>query len=57
MSAEGMLRLIRAMEELLSFSDASLRAQLGPLELKVLDAVWALGTATVREIVRDGSDD
>ena len=23
-------------------------------ELKVLDAVWTLGTATVREVVRDG---
>jgi len=42
------------MEELLSFSDASLRAQLGPLELKVLDAVCSMGTATVREIVREG---
>ncbi|MFZ1007467.1 MAG: BlaI/MecI/CopY family transcriptional regulator [Candidatus Sulfotelmatobacter sp.] len=42
------------MEELLSFSDASLRAQLGPLEQKVLDVVWSLGTATVREVVRDG---
>lgn len=49
-----MLRLIQAMEELLSFSDASLRAQLGPLEQKVLDAVWSKGTATVREVVRDG---
>ena len=42
------------MEELLSFSDASLRAQLGPLEQKVLDVVWSKGTATVREVVRDG---
>src|SRR5215471_8191944 len=42
------------MEELLSFSDASLRSQLGPLERKVLDVVWALGTATVREVVRGG---
>jgi len=42
------------MEELRSFSDASLRAQLGPLEQKVLDAVSALGTATVREVVREG---
>src|SRR5271170_3036662 len=42
------------MEELLSFSDASLRAQLGPLEQRVLDVVWSLGTATVREVVRDG---
>ena len=42
------------MEELLSFSDASLRTQLGPLEQKVLDVVWSLGTATVREVVRNG---
>ncbi len=42
------------MEELLSFSDASLRAQLGPLEQKVLEMVSCMGTATVREVVRDG---
>ena len=42
------------MEELGSFSDTSLRSRLGPLEQKVLDAVWSLGTATVREVVRDG---
>ncbi|HWI69583.1 MAG TPA: BlaI/MecI/CopY family transcriptional regulator [Nitrospiraceae bacterium] len=42
------------MEDLSSFSNTSLRAQLGPLEQKVLDAVWSLGTATVREIVRGG---
>jgi len=36
------------------FFDISLRARLGPLEQKVLDAVWSLGTATVREVVRDG---
>lgn len=35
-------------------SDTAVRAQLGPLEQKVLDAIWSLGTATVREIVRDG---
>ncbi|HLV87062.1 MAG TPA: BlaI/MecI/CopY family transcriptional regulator [Candidatus Sulfotelmatobacter sp.] len=49
------MRSIELMEELLSFSDASLRAQLGPLELKVLDTVWSLGTATVREVVRHGN--
>lgn len=43
------------MEEISSsFFDNSLRARLGPLEQKVLDAVWLLGTATVRDIVRDG---
>jgi len=42
------------MEELFPFSDASVRTQLGPLEQKVLDALWSLGTATVREVVRDG---
>ena len=42
------------MEDLSSFSNTSLRAQLGPLEQKVLDAVWSLGTVTVREIVRGG---
>ena len=42
------------MEDLHSFSDSSLRAQLGPLEQKVFDVVSFMGTATVREIVRDG---
>ncbi len=42
------------MEELPFLCDNSLRGQLGPLEQKVLDAVWSLGTATVREVVRDG---
>jgi predicted transcriptional regulator len=42
------------MEEPISFSDTSSRSQLGPLEQKVLDAIWSRGTATVREIVRDG---
>jgi predicted transcriptional regulator len=37
-----------------SFFEHSLRGRLGPLEQKVLDAVWSMGTATVREIVRDG---
>jgi predicted transcriptional regulator len=42
------------MEESISFYGTSVRARLGPLEQRVLDAVWSLGTATVREIVRDG---
>jgi predicted transcriptional regulator len=29
-------------------------AQLGPLERQVLQAVWARGTATVREVLEDG---
>jgi len=37
-----------------SFFDTPLRTRLGPLEQKVLDALWAMGTATVREVVRDG---
>jgi len=41
-------------EESTPFFDTSLRARLGPLEQKVLDAVWSLGSATVREVVRDG---
>ncbi len=36
------------------FTDTALPAHLGPLERKVLEAVWARGTATVREVVRDG---
>ena len=43
------------MEELPSLSDNSHWAQLGPLEQKVLQAVWSLGTATVREIVLAGN--
>jgi predicted transcriptional regulator len=43
------------MEELSSFSDISLSARLGPLEQKVLDAVWLRGSATVREVVHDGN--
>jgi len=42
------------MEEPPPFSDTSMRARLGPLEQKVLDVVWSLGAATVREVVRDG---
>jgi predicted transcriptional regulator len=42
------------MEELPSFRGAAARPPLGPLEQKVLEVVWALGTATVREVVRDG---
>ena len=42
------------MEELLLPWDTSNWAQLGPLEQKVLDAVWSLGTATVREVVSNG---
>ena len=38
----------------LPFFEHSLRGRLGPLEQKVLDAVWSMGTATVREIVREG---
>ena len=42
------------MEELPSFSVTAVRQQLGLLEQKVLDIVWSLGTATVREVVCDG---
>jgi predicted transcriptional regulator len=42
------------MQEGTLFFDAVLPAPLGPLERKVLEAVWARGTATVREVVRDG---
>jgi predicted transcriptional regulator len=38
-----------------SFSSSSPSAQLGPLETKVLHAVWARGTATVREVREDGT--
>jgi len=42
------------MDKVLSSSETHPRTNLGPLERQVLDVVWALGTATVREVVRDG---
>jgi predicted transcriptional regulator len=42
------------MKDLPSLSESSQRARLGPLEQKVLDVVWSLGAATVRDVVRDG---
>ena len=32
-------------------------AQLGPLEQRLLEALWARGSATVRELLEDGNDD
>ena len=37
------------------FSGAISSAPLGPLEKKVLQAVWTRGTATVREVRQDGT--
>src|ERR1700722_12401003 len=37
------------------FLETTLSAQLGPLERKVLQAVWSRGTATVREVREDGT--
>lgn len=42
------------MDKISSFFDAPPRAQLGPLERQVLEAVWARGNATVRELIADG---
>jgi predicted transcriptional regulator len=42
------------MDKVVSSSETHPRTNLGPLERQVLDVVWALGTATVREVVRDG---
>ena len=42
------------MDKVLSSSETHPTTHLGPLERQVLDVVWALGTATVREVVRDG---
>jgi predicted transcriptional regulator len=36
-------------------SHGSLR-QIGPLEQRMLDALWARGTATVRELLQDGNE-
>jgi predicted transcriptional regulator len=38
-----------------SFPGVTSSAQLGPLERKVLQAVWTRGTATVREVREDGT--
>jgi predicted transcriptional regulator len=38
-----------------SFSGVTSSAPLGPLEKKVLQAVWTRGTATVREVREDGT--
>jgi predicted transcriptional regulator len=40
--------------KVISSSQTHPRTNLGPLERQVFDVVWALGTATVREVVRDG---
>src|SRR2546429_9945878 len=32
-------------------------SQLGPLEQRLLEALWARGNATVRELLEDGHDD
>jgi len=32
-------------------------SQLGPLEQRLLEALWARGSATVRELLEDGHDD
>jgi predicted transcriptional regulator len=42
------------MDPISSFFDTTPSAQLGPLERQVLQAVWARGTATVREVREDG---
>jgi|SRR5215467_9957403 len=43
------------MDAFRSFLESTPLAQLGPLERRVLEAVWARGTATVREVREDGN--
>jgi predicted transcriptional regulator len=43
------------MDSLRASFDTTPSAQLGPLERKVLQAVWSRGTATVREVREDGT--
>jgi BlaI family transcriptional regulator, penicillinase repressor len=43
------------MNPLQSSSDVTPTARLGPLERQVHHAVWARGTATVREVLEDGA--
>ena len=49
------LILVSTMDPLLPIPGTDPAAQLGPLERKVLQAVWARGTATVREVREDGT--
>ena len=42
------------MDSLHPFFETTRSTQLGPLERQVLQAVWARGTATVREVREDG---
>lgn len=42
------------MDKTFSFFDAPPKVELGPLERQVLEAVWARGNATVRELIADG---
>jgi predicted transcriptional regulator len=42
------------MEELPSLGDISIRGRLGPLEQRVLDVVWSLGAAKVRDVLDHG---
>lgn len=43
------------MDPLPTILETSLPAQLGPLERQIHHAVWARGTATVREVLDDGT--
>lgn len=42
------------MDPVLSLPDSASAARLGPLERQIHYAVWARGTATVREVLEDG---
>ena len=48
-------RLASRMNRILHFRSAS--SQLGPLEQRLLEALWARGTATVRELHQDSHED
>jgi predicted transcriptional regulator len=43
------------MDPLHSFSETTPTARLGPLERQIHHAVWMRGTATVREVLEDGT--
>jgi len=43
------------MDPLNSFFESTPAARLGPLERQIHHAVWARGTATVREVLEDGT--
>src|SRR5690349_1303323 len=56
-SAFALTSLIRIARMKRIFHFSRTQGQLGPLEQRLLEALWACGTATVRELLDSGYDD